>query len=296
MGEIWSILSSTLILRPMLNVLVVLYWLLRSNFGLSIVVFTALVRGLTFPLTLKQMRSMKAQQELQPKIKELERKFSGDRERLTQEQMKLYKEHGGNPLGGCLPLLIQMPIWLGLYQSIYRMLGSTPEQLIDLYKQLYLSIPLLSRIAQEAVPFRSRFLWLDLARPDPLYILPILVAASSWLAQKLSPTTATGDSQQSSMTQSMQVFMPLMMGFMALQFPSGVAVYFLASNALQIVQQGFTTGWSGLPFKVPFGLAGEEEKDAEVELEPAPVAEAEGTRPPRRRKGRDRRKKGKRRS
>jgi len=189
-----------------------------------------------------------------------------------------------------------MPIWLGLYQSIYRMLGSTPEQLIDLYKQLYLSIPLLSRIAQEAVPFRSRFLWLDLARPDPLYILPILVAASSWLAQKLSPTTATGDSQQSSMTQSMQVFMPLMMGFMALQFPSGVAVYFLASNALQIVQQGFTTGWSGLPFKVPFGLAGKEEKDAEVEPEPAPVAEAEGTRPRRRRKGRDRRKKGKRRS
>lgn len=272
MGEAWSLV----ILRPMLNILVVLYWLLGKNFGLSIVVFTALVRVVTAPLTLKQMGSMRATQDLQPKLKELERKYGSDRQRYTQEQMKLYKERGVNPLGGCLPILIQMPIWLGLYQSILRMLGSKPEELIDLYRQLYLSLPLFQRIAQEAVPFRSHFLWLDMARPDPYYILPILVAGTSWLAQKLYPSTpSTG--QGGSMAQSMQVFMPLMMGFMSLQFASGLALYWVASNVLQVVQQWLTSGRAGAPFKLLLGSArtGEatEEKPAP---EASPPAEEEG--------------------
>ncbi len=243
MGELWTVL----ILRPMLNTMVVLYWLLRSNFGLAIIFFTVLIRLLMVPLSLKQIRSMKAQQELQPELEALQKKYAQDRERLAQEQMKLYRERGANPLGGCLPLLLQWPIWLGLYQSIYRVLGSTPEQLIDLYRLLYVSVPAISRIAKEAVPFKSRFLLLDLSRPDPFYVMPILVGASTWLAQKMMPSPGAGtDSQQASAAQTMQVMMPIMMGFVTLQLPSGLALYWVASNLIQMVQQYLTTGWGGL--------------------------------------------------
>ena len=279
MGQLWTLV----ILRPMLNTLVVLYWLLRNNFGLAIIFFTVLIRLLMVPLSLKQIRSMRAQQELQPELEALQKKYAKDKERLAQEQMKLYRERGANPLGGCLPLILQWPVWLGLYQSIYRVLGSTPEQLIDLYKQLYVSLPIISRIAQEAVPFKNRFLLLDLSRPDPFYVMPILVGASTWLVQKIMPSPSAGaDSQQASVGQTMQVMMPIMMGFMTLQLPSGLAVYWVTSNLIQMVQQYFTTGWSGLTA----AKAGKKAEEKRVGEEMVKEEEL-----PKRRKRRGRRKK-----
>jgi len=274
LGVVWNLL----IVRPMLNTLVGLYWLLRSNFGLAIIFFTVLIRLLMVPLSLRQIRSMRAQQALQPELAALQKKYAQDREKLAQEQMRLYRERGANPLGGCLPLLLQWPIWLGLYQSINRVLGNTPEQLIDLYSKLYVSLPIISRIAQEAVPFKNRFLLLDLSRPDPFYVMPILVGASTWLVQKMMPSpSASTDSQQASTAQTMQVMMPIMMGFMTLQLPSGLAVYWITSNLIQMVQQYLTSGWSGL-------RATKVGKKASEEV----VEEAQS---PRRRKGRGRRKK-----
>ena len=110
----------------MLNALLWLYTLLAGQFWLAIIVFTIIVRLAMTPLMLPQQRSAKKMQELQPRLKELQKKYGKDREKLSQEQMKLYREAGVNPLGGCLPMLVQFPIWIGLYRSIIVALGYQP--------------------------------------------------------------------------------------------------------------------------------------------------------------------------
>jgi len=229
----------------MINLLVLLYSLLFNNFALAIVGLTILIRLITYPLTRKQLQSMKAMQQLGPKLQALQKKYEKNKEKLTEETMKLYKEHGVNPAGGCLPMLIQMPVWIGLYQSIYQVLGETPEQLMNLSQYIYHSVPFLYQIARKAIPLNSRFLWLNLARPDPYYILPILVVAVFWLQQKMT-TVPSADPQQASMTQTMSIMMPLMFGFFTLQVSSGLAIYWVVSGVLGIIQQYFVTGPAGL--------------------------------------------------
>lgn len=245
MGELIGRLGTTIILEPMVNLLVLLYSLLFNNFALAIVGLTILIRLITYPLMRQQLHSLKAMQELSPKLQALQKKYEKDREKLTQETMKLYKEHGVNPAGGCLPMLIQMPVWIGLYQSIYQVLGETPEQLIALSQHIYHSVPFLYEIARRTIPLNSQFLWLNLARPDPYYILPILVVATFWLQQKMS-TVPSADPQQASMSRTMNIMMPIMFGFFTLQVSSGLAIYWVISGVLGIIQQYFVTGWGGL--------------------------------------------------
>ncbi|MFQ6001309.1 MAG: YidC/Oxa1 family membrane protein insertase [Anaerolineae bacterium] len=240
-GQLWT----TIILEPMINLLVLLYSLLFNNFALAIVGLTILIRLITYPLLRQQLRSLKAMQELSPKLQALQKKYEKNREKLTEETMKLYREHGVNPAGGCLPMLIQMPVWIGLYQSIYQVLGETPEQLMNLSQHIYHSVPFLYEIARRAIPLNSRFLWLNLARPDPYYILPILVVAVFWLQQRMS-TVPSADPQQASMNQTMSIMMPIMFGFFTLQVSSGLAIYWVVSGVLGIIQQYFVTGWGGL--------------------------------------------------
>lgn len=250
-GELWNLL----IMEPMLNVLVLLYSLLFNNFVLAIVGLTILVRLIGLPLTQKQIRSMKAMQDLQPEIQKLQKKHAKDREKLSAATMELYREHGVNPMMGCLPMLIQMPIWIGLYQSIYQALGSTPEQFVGLSQRLYHSIPFMHGIATRSIPLNSQFLWLDLGRPDPFYVLPVLVVATFWLQQKLTAQPAV-DPSQAQMNRSMQTMMPIMFGFITLQVASGLAVYWVASGVLQIVQTGLTTGWGDVTQLLPMGIPG----------------------------------------
>lgn len=239
MGQIWT----QFFLQPMLNGLLLLYGALGQNFAAAIAVFTIIIRLLTLPLSLPQQRSAKKMQELQPKLQELQKKYKDDKEKLAQAQMELYREAGVNPLGGCLPLLIQFPIWIGLYQSIAQTLAAGPLQLLNLSNNIYKSLPWLSSL----VPVKNTFLWLDLGKPDPLYILPVLVVATTWFQQKvMSPPSS--DPQSASMNQSMQVMFPLMLGFFSLQFPSGLALYFVVSNIVGIVIQYFTPGWVGVSF------------------------------------------------
>lgn len=146
MTELWNLV----IFNPMLNGLLFLYNLLGHNFAISIVVFTILVRVLMLPLTLSQQRSAQASQELQPKLQELQKKYKNDREKLNEETMKLYREHGVNPLGCVLPMLIQLPIWIGLYQSIIHALSENPTQLVNLGKHIYSTFPILSSLAPPA--------------------------------------------------------------------------------------------------------------------------------------------------
>jgi YidC/Oxa1 family membrane protein insertase len=234
----------------MLNLLLSLYAVLGRNFGLSIIVFTVLVRLVTLPIQMQQTRSARKSQELQPQLQELQRKYAKDRDKLAEEQMKLYREAGVNPLGCLLPTLIQFPIWIGLYQSIIHALPDNPIQLLNLGRFVYRQFPLLSNLASVSnlsslIPLNNQFLWLNLGRPDPWYVLPLLTVATMWVQQKMMATPST-DPQAQAMAQSMELMMPMMFGFITLQVASGLGLYFVATNLFGIVLQYFVGGWGGL--------------------------------------------------
>ena len=235
-AAIWN----AIIIGPMINGLVLLYAIFFDNFGLSIIVFTIIVRGVMMPLTVKQSKQMKAMGALSPRLKEIQQRYSKDRQRASQETMKLYKEAGVNPLGCLGPMFVQFPIWIGLYQSILRILPAQPESLVDLSKHLYPWLPTVN----QAIPIDRTFLGLDLAVPNPV-ILPILVGVSMWAMQKMTMMPAA-DSRQESTNRMMLWMMPLMFGFFTTSFPSGLAMYWIASNVVGIVIQGFVTGWDPL--------------------------------------------------
>jgi YidC/Oxa1 family membrane protein insertase len=233
----------TLILNPMINALLLIYDFLGNNFGLAIIVFTVVIRVITLPLTLQQQRSTQKMQELQQSKawQDIQKRHKGDKQKLQEEQLKLYREVGFNPLSGCLPLLIQFPVIIGLYQSIIRTLASTPMQLLDLSKHFYGFLTGMSSL----VPLNSRFLWMDLGNPERLYlpflpdigipVLTILVVITTWLSTKLT-TPASPDGQGAQMTQMMAIYMPLLLGYFSYTFASGLALYFVVSNLLQVAQ------------------------------------------------------------
>ena len=153
--------------------------------------------------------------------------------------MKLYKEAGINPLGCLWPMLIQLPIWIALYQSIMQALAATPENLLNLSQHLYSWAAV-----SQAVPLNENFLWLKLSRPDPNLILAILVGGTMWVQQKMVTAPAT-DPRQQSMTSMTTMMMPLMFGFFTLSFPSGLALYWVVSNVIGIIIQYFVSGGWG---------------------------------------------------
>ncbi|MBI3978244.1 MAG: membrane protein insertase YidC [Chloroflexi bacterium] len=259
MIDLWN----QLFFDPMLNGLIALSALFAGSFGITIVAFTVIVRLLMLPLTLKQLHASKAMSTLQPKIQELQKKHGKDRERLSQETMALYREHGVNPLGCAVPTFLQFPIWIGLYQAIFMALSDRPEGFLELSKHLYPGLD----VVQRALPLHNHFLWLNLAAPDQLYILPVLVGGSMWLQQKMMTMPST-DPQQMQMNQMMQVMMPLMFGFFTLQFASGLAIYWVASNLISIAIQYKVTGWGTL--NIP-GIIGPRTAPTREREAPAPA-------------------------
>lgn len=226
-----------LVINPMVNSMLFLYSLLFNNLTLTIVVFTALIRALTFPLTWQQQKSAKALQELQqgPEWKKIQEKHAGDREKLAQEQMKMYQQAGVNPFGSCLPLLVQFPIIIGMYQAITSAVAATPVQLLTLSTHIY---PFFAN-ATNLLPLDNRFLWMNLGLPDPYFVMPILVAATTWVQSKVM-TPAAADPQAAQMSQTMALTSTLMFGYFAFTFASGLSIYFIVSNLISIVQYGFT--------------------------------------------------------
>ncbi len=249
---------NTFILSPMVNVLVWIYNLLFHNFGLAIIVFTILIRLITYPLTAQQLKSQQKMQELQgsKKWQEIQKKYKDDKEKLAQEQMKIYKELGINPLGSCLPLIIQFPIMIGLYQAITLAMAAAPVQLLNLSRSLYSFIP-----GSQLIPLNNRFLWLNLGlsevtKPYSLDILgfaipllTVLVVLTTYLQSKLMtpPPTNPGD-QAAQMSKTMNLSMPILMGFIAYSLASGLALYFIVSNLLGIAQYAIMgkANWSNL--------------------------------------------------
>jgi YidC/Oxa1 family membrane protein insertase len=188
-----------------------------KNYGLAIIILTFLVRIVLFPLTHKSLKSMQEMQRLQPKINMLRERFKDDSKRMNQELMELYRKHNINPMGGCLPMLVQIPIFIALYNALINS--------VELWR----------------APF---ILWVkDLSAKDPYYVLPILMGAS-WLVQQwMTPTT--GDPRQA----KMMLLMPVIFTFMFLNFPSGLVLYFLVSNLLGIAQQYFLNQYLKVPSK-----------------------------------------------
>jgi len=230
----WGTIWREGLVRPMLNALLFLYMHLGESFIIAILVFTLVLRLITSPLQIRQIQSSRRMSAMQPKLQEIQKKHAGNKEKLVTEQQRLYKEAGINPMGGCLPTLIQFPIWIVLYQSINVMLADTPIELLRLGKDVYNAFTGITQI----VPLESTiFGTMNLAQPDPTSIvLPILVGGSMWLQQRMM-TQPSSDPQQASMNQTMQVMMPLMFGYFTTQFASGLAIYFLISNIIGIALQ-----------------------------------------------------------
>ncbi|MBR8701810.1 Membrane protein insertase YidC 2 [Fusobacterium sp. DD29] len=177
---------------------------LTGNFGVAIILATIVIRIVLLPLTLKQDKSMKNMKKLQPELEKIKEKYKNDSQMMNQKTMELYKENKVNPAGGCLPLLIQLPILWALFGVLRD---------------------------PATVPPGSTFLWLELVKPDPYYILPILNGVVSFLQQKLM-----GSSSNPQMKNMMYMF-PLMMVFISYKMPAGLQVYWLASSVAMVVQQ-----------------------------------------------------------
>ena len=237
LGDIWN----AVIIQPMINSLILLYDVFFNNFGLSIIAFTILVRVVLIPLSIKQARQMKAMTSLQPKLKEIQELYKKDPQKRSSETMRIYKERGVNPIGCLGPFFIQFPIWIGLFWSLRATLPSTPESLARLSGQIYPWLPGIN----ESIPLKSTFLWLDLGSSDPTPILPVLVGLSMFLMQKVT-TMPAADPRQASTNRMMLWMLPIMFGFFTTQFESGLALYWVISNIVGMIIQGFVTGWAPL--------------------------------------------------
>jgi YidC/Oxa1 family membrane protein insertase len=243
MAEVWYLIIGD----PVLNGLIALSSVLFHNFGLAIIALTIIVRLALWPLMRRQLESTKAMQSMQPKIQELQKKYGKNQQKLQQEMMKLYKEAGINPMGCLWPMLIQFPIWIALYQAIMKALATTPENLLGLAQHLYSW-----EVVSQAIPLNSQFLWLDLGQPDHTLILAIIVGGTMWIQQKMT-TAPTVDPRQQSTNSMMLLMMPFMFGLFTLMFPSGLPLFWAASNVIGILTQYFFTGgWGYLKFSSPF--------------------------------------------
>lgn len=176
--------------------------------------------------------------ELQPKLAELQKKYGKDRQKLAQEQMNLYKTSGVKPAGCALTMLIQMPVWIALYQSVMLALAAVPEGLLNLSRYLYPWT-----IVFQSLPMSPYFLGMDLAQPN--IILAILVGVTMWIQQKMS-TVPSDDPRVSSQNSMMTWMMPLLFAFFALTFPAGLSLYWVVNSLLRIVLQYRVTGWGSL--------------------------------------------------
>ena len=259
-GDLWR----EIIIRPMLNTLLVLYVLSFSQMGLAIIVFTVLVRVVTIPLTVRQLRQMRSMTGLQPRVREIQERYAGDRQRISQETMRLYRESGVNPIGCLGPLIVQMPILIGLFRVLIQTLFNNPEDLVNLSDKLYGWITFVPIHA--AIPVNNGFLWMDLSRPDPSpIVMPVLVAVTTWVQQKMTQMPSPDPRQQSSQTMMLWM-MPIFLGAFSLGWPSGLPLYWVVSNIIGIGIQYFITGWG--PLFPLFPRRGEDPP------EPAPAATA----------------------
>jgi len=239
-----------------------------SNYGLTIVILTILFKLVLLPLTIKQQKSTKAMQAIQPAMAEIQKKYANEKERQSQEIMKLYKEYNVNPMAGCLPTLIQFPILIGLYGAIAKplkfMLHLSVDQIkkiceivnipfggSDYYFQIKAAqaastaefLPEVTKIAENFRPLDFSFLGINLAQSprigfiDALWIFPILAALLTYLSNKIMQAPAsTADASANGTMKFMNYFFPLMILYLGFSVPAGLSLYWVVNSLLQIAQ------------------------------------------------------------
>ncbi len=261
---------NSLFLIPIINLLVGLYRgidliNIPGALGFALIMLTVLIRVLVWPLMSSQIRSMKKMSDLKPHMDELKKRHSGDKQALAQAQMSLYKEHGVNPAGGCLPAIIQIPIFIGLYQAITNIFPNSPSVSLDWINSILY------------------FPWMHLQNfPDPIFfglnlgvkpsefakygpfliIIPLVTALLTFVQSKMTmpkpikpyPSDSPkeikekqGQEDTMAAVQSQMVFlMPIMIGYFAFSFPIGLAIYWNTYTIVGIFQQYQHTGWGGM--------------------------------------------------
>ncbi len=230
LGDIWNGIVAGL------NYLLQAFNDLTGNYGVAIILLTLLVKLILLPLTIKSTRSMIAMQKIQPEIKKLQEKYKDDKEKLSREMMKFYKDNKVNPLGGCLPLILQMPVFFALFTVLRKYLLTPPAVIVGNTFDALNRISGYAGVAYANIPYNkpAGFLWIDnladSARiADPTFILIILLAATTWYSQKQVMT----DPRQ----KNLLIIMPLVTAFIGWSLPAGVVIYWLTTNVLQIIQQ-----------------------------------------------------------
>lgn len=241
---------NTFLYKPILSILVFLTNLMGGSFGLAIIVLTLIVRSLVLPLSLPSMRSAQKIKELKPEIDRLKRKHKKDKAKFQQEQINLYRKHGINPAAGCLPTLIQLAILIALYRVFMDFIQNGNGNVISL---------------------NMHFLWLDLAKPDPYYLLPLMAGGSQFILSKMlmggkehhteqdlknktrnlekkdkQPSEESAQEMAESIQQQMLYVMPAMTALIALRLPSGLAVYWVITTVFSFIQQYYISGFGGL--------------------------------------------------
>jgi YidC/Oxa1 family membrane protein insertase len=249
----------TIIVTPFTNALLMIYKLIGGNFGIAIILFTILIRLITHPLMVSQIKGSTKMQEMQnsKEWQDIQKKYKGDKEKLGQEQMKYYKEIGYSPMSSCLPSVIQIPIIFGLYQSIMRAMAASPGQLLTLTRTVYSFFHV-----GDLLPLNSKFLWMNLGQPEripifgtPIPTLAILVAITTYIQSKVTmPAAANPNDQGAMMGKMMTLYMPLLLGYFTMNYASGLGVYFIVGNLVGIAQYALLgkVNWrSLLPGKKP---------------------------------------------
>ena len=243
--DIITLLWNWVLVNPMANALVLLNNAFFGSFGLAIIIFTVVMRGVTFPLTLRQLRSSRAMSAMSGRLQEIQKKHK-DPKRRQEETMKIYREAGVNPLGCLLPMVAQLPIWFALYSVLRLTVGDVPESPINLSKHLY---PW--SFIQQAVPLSNKFVGLNLGQPN--VVLAVLTGATMFVQQKMTSPPAM-DERSASMNSTMLWMMPLMFTYFAISFPSGLALYWVVSSVVGIVLQYVYVGSGGLTWRNLFSL------------------------------------------
>ncbi len=247
MTQLWQ----TLILNPIFNILIVIYSYV-GNLGLAIIVFTVLIKFVLIPLTIPSLKMSKKQRDMQPELEKIKEKFSYDKKKLAEKQMELMKKHGVNPGAGCLTTIITIILMFGVYRAVSTLTLS--KDISEINNHVYFE----SFKIESLETINTRFLYLDLTKPDPYLIITIFSVLLQFLSAKMlmpfakvsekavKKTPGKTDDLMQSMQQQNLYMMPLMFFIFGLTLPSGVMIYITISTLFQLVQTYFFSGWGGL--------------------------------------------------
>jgi YidC/Oxa1 family membrane protein insertase len=272
-GEIGHIFN-LIFTFPIFNGLMLLYYLF-GDFGLAIIVLTLIIKLLLFPLTLQQLKSSKAMQQLQPKLAEIRKKHAKDQQAQLLATQNLYKEYGVNPVAGCLPLLIQLPVLYGLFYAINNLLHLKVNELNSALYPFVTSLSQTPDLRLKWFTFLNPEWAISLGHSDPTYILPILAALATFIQLRMSmPKPANGNAAPANdptaqSMKMMQYVMPVMIGIFGATAAAGLALYWTISSIFSAVQQYFVTGWGSLLIKPTFAIGQEYNSSSNANRAPA---------------------------